>query len=112
MIRRFSSMTLTGMMRCDVASGIARLAVMLSTMRAAAPRSGTTSSSGPASTGGVAGQAARGRGDRGTRRRGKRIEILPPAFIDFHAVMQEALIHLRLKPAVDSETALLVAHAS
>ena len=36
MMRRFSSMTFTGMVRCEVASGISTLAFMFCAMRAAA----------------------------------------------------------------------------
>jgi hypothetical protein len=39
-MRRFSSITFTGITRCEVASGMLRLAFMFSAMRAAAPRSG------------------------------------------------------------------------
>ena len=38
--RRFSSITFTGITRCEVASGMVRLEFMFSAMRAAAPRSG------------------------------------------------------------------------
>ena len=38
--RRFSSITFTGITRCEVASGMVRLAFMFSAMRAAAPRRG------------------------------------------------------------------------
>jgi hyperosmotically inducible protein len=41
MMRRFSSITFTGITRCEVASGMLRLAFMFSAMRAAAPRTVT-----------------------------------------------------------------------
>src|SRR5579872_2497659 len=53
-IRRFSSITLTGITRWEVATGIDRLARMLSAMRAAAPRNGTSCSPGPTGKGGGA----------------------------------------------------------
>ena len=40
MTRRFSSITLTAMVRCEVASGMETLAAMFSAMRPAAPRRG------------------------------------------------------------------------
>src|SRR6185312_1206762 len=46
-VLRFSSMTRTGSWRCDVATGMARLAVMFSAMRAAAPRNGISWSLAP-----------------------------------------------------------------
>ena len=67
MMRRFSSITLTAMVRCEVASGMATLAAIFSAMRAGAPRKGISSSE-PESSGSAAGRTitAAADGEAGT----------------------------------------------
>src|SRR5579872_6128180 len=65
MMRRFSSITLTGMVRWEVASGTDALAAMFCAMRAAAPFRGTSSpdvSVGPGAGTGAAAAAVDGAG--------------------------------------------------
>ena len=62
MMRRFSSITLTGMVRCEVASGTEALAAMFCAMRAAAPLRGTSSPAGSGAGAAVAGAAPAGTG--------------------------------------------------
>src|ERR1035441_1085084 len=66
MMRRFSSITLTAMVRCEVASGIETLAAMFSAMRPAAPRNGCNCSPGARGGAGAAVPLTCGRGSSNT----------------------------------------------
>src|SRR5271157_5625684 len=85
MMRRFSSMTLTGMVRCEVASGMARLGARLPRPKARFLRR---------VDGGVC--------PRISLRRARLLEHPLPAFVDRRVVVQILEIKLVLKPAIDT----------
>src|ERR1035441_7721078 len=112
MMRRFSSITFTAMVRCEVARGIDRLAAMFSAMRPAAPRRGWNEC-GRGGAGAAGGAAPRGPAEgveRMRQGRGRRggcgrcawctigfLEEVLPAFVYRRTVAQVLFIQFGLK---------------